>query len=118
MQTIISTDGKINGRLGSVFQVTLDGTNGSIKFLSFTKGDTFTLILKQDSTGSRTATFTGVSWQAVDAPTLQTTAGAQDVLQFTCTGSGTFTDSAGAPNRLPARIRDAGLGTIVGAGVV
>ena len=113
MQLQISTDGKINGRLSSIFQITLDGSNGSLAFINFTKGDTFTLIVKQDSTGSRTVTWpSGLTWQAKQAPSLQTAASSQDVFTFTCTGTGTFTDGAGSPNRLPPRLIAVGLATM------
>ncbi|HYH69005.1 MAG TPA: hypothetical protein VD866_30200 [Urbifossiella sp.] len=119
MQLVTSSDGKINGSLGKTFQVTLDGTNGTLKFFNFKKGESFTVLLRQDSTGSRTATWpAGLTWQAVNAPTLQSAAGAVDVFQFTCTGTGTYSDGAGAPNRLPARVALAGLSTILGAGAV
>jgi len=50
----------------------------------------FTLILEQDGTGSRTATWpASVKWAAATAPTLTTTADKFDVLAFTTVDGGT-----------------------------
>ena len=50
----------------------------------------FTLILAQDGTGSRTATWpAAVKWPGGTAPTLSTAAGAIDVLTFTTVDGGT-----------------------------
>ena len=50
----------------------------------------FTLILEQDGTGSRTATWpASVKWAAATAPTLTTTADRFDVLAFTTVDGGT-----------------------------
>jgi len=57
-----------------------------------TTGDSssFTLILEQDGTGSRTATWpASVKWAAATAPTLTTTADRFDVLAFTTVDGGT-----------------------------
>ena len=51
----------------------------------------FTLILKQDGTGSRTATWpASVDWPSGTAPTLTTTASAVDIVSFTTTDGGTI----------------------------
>lgn len=42
----------------------------------------FVVPLIQDATGHRTATFTGVKWNAGTAPTLSTAGGAKDILTF------------------------------------
>mgnify|MGYP001617862679 FL=1 len=50
----------------------------------------FTLILQQDGTGSRTATWpAAVKWPAATAPTLTTTASRFDVLTFLTVDGGT-----------------------------
>ena len=52
-------------------------------------GGSFTLILTQDGTGSRTGTFTGVKWAGGTAPTLTTTATSGiDILTFTTFNGG------------------------------
>ena len=52
-------------------------------------GSSFTLILTQDGTGSRTGTFTGVKWAGGTAPTLTTTATyGIDILTFTTFNGG------------------------------
>ena len=53
------------------------------------KGGSFTLILKQDGTGSRTVTWPGsVKWAGGAAPTLSSSASAVDILAFTTTDAG------------------------------
>lgn len=51
-------------------------------------GKSFALALTQDSTGSRTVTFTTPSgtirWERAEPPTLSTAAGAEDLLSFAC----------------------------------
>ena len=52
-------------------------------------GSSFTLILTQDGTGSRTGTFTGAKWAGGTAPTLTTTATTGiDILTFTTFNGG------------------------------
>jgi hypothetical protein len=52
-------------------------------------GSSFTAILTQDGTGSRTGTFTGVKWAGGTAPTLTTTATSGiDILTFTTFNGG------------------------------
>lgn len=54
------------------------------------KGSSFTLILRQDGTGSRTVTWpASVDWAAATAPTLTTTASAVDILTFFTIDGGT-----------------------------
>lgn len=62
---------------------------------TFTGGETgwatsFTLVLRQDATGSRTVTWpASVKWNEATAPTLSTAASAVDVLTFLTTDGGT-----------------------------
>jgi hypothetical protein len=57
-------------------------------------GQTFTLILVQDATGSRTVTwFSGISWPGGTPPTLTATANKRDVFQFLCISSGVYLGS-------------------------
>jgi hypothetical protein len=52
-------------------------------------GSSFTVILTQDGTGSRTGAFTGVKWAGGTAPTLTTTATTGiDILTFTTFNGG------------------------------
>jgi hypothetical protein len=63
---------------------TLDA-NCTLTFPTAAAGRSFTLVLKQDATGSRTVTWPGtVQWPAGAAPTLTTTANKRDVLTFLC----------------------------------
>tara|TARA_Y100000031_G_C8217101_1_gene383991 strand:+ start:110 stop:1165 length:1056 start_codon:yes stop_codon:yes gene_type:complete len=78
--------------LGNVFEITMDG-NLTFTFsnppASGTAGS-FTLILIQDGTGSRLATWPdSVDWTGGTNPTLTTTASAVDILTFITTDGGT-----------------------------
>jgi len=77
---------------GNVHHVQLTG-NCTFTFSNpVATGDSssFTLILEQDGTGSRTATWpASVKWAAATAPTLTTTADKFDVLAFTTVDGGT-----------------------------
>jgi len=77
---------------GNVFDLTLDN-NCTITLsnppASGTSGS-FTLILRQDGTGSRTVTWpASVDWASATAPTLTTDAAAVDVLTFMTVDGGT-----------------------------
>ena len=77
---------------------TLDGTNGSITLSNDADGMSFTLILKQDGTGSRTvSSWLGgatIKWRGTGGssspPTLSTAAGSRDYVSFTRIGSGDY----------------------------
>lgn len=59
----------------------------------------FTIILKQDGTGSRTVTwFSGIKWPGGTTPTLTTTAGKYDVFAFVRIASGEYLGFAGSLN--------------------
>jgi hypothetical protein len=77
---------------GNVFEITLTG-NCTFTFSNppaTGKGGAFTLILKQDGTGSRTATWpAAVKWAGGTAPTLTTTASKTDILTFITRNAGT-----------------------------
>lgn len=78
---------------GTVQTVTLTG-NCTFTMPTATAGKSFILIVVQDSTGSRTATFTSVKWPNGAAPTITTTATTgRDILTFISDGTnwyGTF----------------------------
>jgi hypothetical protein len=77
---------------GTFQTVTLTG-NCTFTMPTATAGQSFILIVSQDATGGRTATFTGVKWPAGTAPTITATASAVDILSFVANGSvwyGTF----------------------------
>ena len=77
---------------GNVHSVTLTG-NATLTFdnpVATGDSSSFTLIVKQDGTGSRTITWPGsVAWAGATAPTLTTTANRFDVLAFTTVDGGT-----------------------------
>jgi hypothetical protein len=77
---------------GNVFEITLTG-NCTFTFSNppaTGKAGAFTLILKQDGTGSRTATWpAAVKWAGGTAPTLTTTASKTDILTFITRNAGT-----------------------------
>jgi len=100
------TEGAVD--LGTVTTAsTIDLTNGTVQTATLTSstactftmpaavaGKSFVLFLKQaTTTGSGSATFTGVKWPDGTPPTISTTAGQMDILTFTSDGTnwyGTF----------------------------
>jgi hypothetical protein len=71
---------------GTVQTATLTG-NCTFTMPTATAGKSFILLLRQDGTGSRTATFTGVKWNVAGAPTITTTASKMDILTFVADGT-------------------------------
>lgn len=65
--------------------------NRTLAVSGATVGQEFTVILKQDATGSRVPTwFSGILWEGGSPPTLTTTANKQDVFRFLTIGSGSY----------------------------
>lgn len=58
--------------------------NCAITMPTAQQGAKLTIVLKQDGTGSRTATWTGMTWASGTAPTLTTTAAKSDVITAIC----------------------------------
>lgn len=80
---------------GSVQILTLTG-NCTFTFPTATAGRSFILVLKQDGTGSRTATWpAAVKWPAGTAPTITSTASKSDKYIFTADGSNWIGSNAG-----------------------
>lgn len=80
---------------GSVQVLTLTG-NCTFTFPTATAGKGFILLLKQDATGSRTATWpAAVKWPAGTAPTITATASKLDKYVFTADGSNWYGSNAG-----------------------
>lgn len=75
----------INPNDSSVQSVTLD-TNATFTMSNFETGQSVTLIITQDGTGSRTGTFTSVKFPG-GAPTLTTDANAIDVVTILYDGT-------------------------------
>ena len=72
---------------GTVQTVTMTG-NCTFTMPTATAGKSFILIAVQDSTGSRTATFTSVKWAGGTAPTMTTTATTgRDIFAFVSDGT-------------------------------
>ena len=72
---------------GTFQTATLTG-NCTFTMPTATAGKSFILILTQDGTGSRTATFTSVKWPGGAAPTITTTASTgRDILTFVSDGT-------------------------------
>jgi hypothetical protein len=83
---------------GPLQSVTLGG-NRTLALSNVIAGQRFTLILKQDGTGSRTVTwFAGVSWPGGTVPTLTTAANKSDVLTFLALTTTTFLGALAIPN--------------------
>lgn len=75
---------------GDVRTVTLAG-NRTLALSNVAVGQRFTIVLKQDGTGSRTVTWwSGISWPYNVVPTLTTTASKYDVFGFVCIASNTY----------------------------
>ena len=80
---------------GSVQVLTLTG-NCTFTFPTATAGKGFILLLKQDATGSRTATWpAAVKWPGGTAPTITSTASKLDKYVFTADGSNWYGSNAG-----------------------
>lgn len=72
---------------GTVQNLTLTG-NCTFTFPTATAGKSFLLVLKQDATGSRAATWpAAVKWPGGTAPTITSTASKADLLAFTADGT-------------------------------
>jgi hypothetical protein len=68
----------------TISDITLSN-NCTFTFPTATAGTSFTLVLRQDGTGGRTATFpAGTKWASAIAPTVTSTASAVDVFTFLC----------------------------------
>ena len=86
--------------------ITLALTNGTVQIITLTgsatitmptavSGKSFTLLLKQDATGSRTVTWTTVSWPSATAPTITSTASKMDKYVFISDGTYWYGATAG-----------------------
>jgi hypothetical protein len=79
---------------GTVQIITLTG-NATITMPTAVSGKSFTLLLKQDATGSRTVTWSTVSWPSGTAPTITSTASKMDKYVFISDGTSWFGSTAG-----------------------
>lgn len=80
---------------GTVQILTLTG-NCTFTFPTATAGQSFTLLLKQDGTGSRTVTWpAAVKWPGGTAPTITSTASKLDKYVFTSDGTNWYGSNAG-----------------------
>lgn len=80
---------------GTLQILTLTG-NCTFTFPTTTAGKSFTLFLKQDATGSRTATWpASVKWPSSTAPTITATASKGDKYVFTADGTYWWGSNAG-----------------------
>ncbi len=80
---------------GSVQILTLTG-NCTFTFPTATAGKSFILLLKQDGTGSRTATWPAtVKWPSGTAPTITSVASKLDKFIFTADGTNWYGSNAG-----------------------
>ena len=68
---------------GNKFKFTFGAANETFTFTAPTNPGTFQMIMVQDGTGSRTATWPAtVKWAGGDAPTLSTAASSVDIVSF------------------------------------
>jgi hypothetical protein len=86
--------------------ITVDLTNGTVQNLTLTgnatitmptavAGKSFIIILSQDATGSRTVTWSTVSWPSATAPTVTSTASKKDIYSFFSNGTSWFGTTIG-----------------------
>lgn len=76
--------------VATVHYITLTG-NCTFTFPAAEAGKSFTVVLVQDGTGSRTVTWpASVKWPGGTAPTLTTAASKRDVFSFLCPDDATF----------------------------
>jgi hypothetical protein len=86
--------------------ITVDLTNGTVQNLTLTgnatitmptavAGKSFIIILSQDATGSRTVTWSTVSWPSATAPTVTSTASKRDIFSFFSNGTSWFGTTLG-----------------------
>lgn len=80
---------------GTFQTVTLTG-DCTFTMPTATAGQSFVLIVSQDATGSRTATFTGVKWPGGAAPTITIAANSVDILTFLSNGTNWYGAAAQA----------------------
>jgi len=79
---------------GTVQIITLTG-NATITMPTAVSGKSFTILLKQDATGSRTVTWATVAWPAGTAPTITSTASKMDKYVFISDGTYWYGSNAG-----------------------
>jgi len=79
---------------GTVQIITLTGTC-TITMPTAVSGKSFTLLLKQDATGSRTVTWSTVQWPSGTAPTITSTASKMDKYVFISDGTYWYGATAG-----------------------
>lgn len=79
---------------GTVQQLTLTG-NATITMPTATAGKSFVIMLKQDATGSRSVTWSTVTWSGGVAPTITGTASKQDIYSFFADGTNWYGTTIG-----------------------
>ena len=79
---------------GTVQNLTLTG-NATITMPTAVAGKSFIIILSQDATGSRTVTWSTVSWPSATAPTITSTASKKDIYSFFSDGTSWFGTTIG-----------------------
>lgn len=79
---------------GTVQQLTLTG-NATITMPTATAGKSFVIMLKQDATGSRSVTWSTVTWAGGTAPTITGTASKQDIYSFFADGTNWYGTTIG-----------------------
>jgi hypothetical protein len=79
---------------GTVQQLTLTG-NATITMPAQGAGKSFIIMLKQDATGSRSVTWSTVTWPGGVAPTITGTASKQDIYSFFSDGTNWYGTTIG-----------------------
>lgn len=78
---LVTTNQTVDVSLAKNITMTL-GANITVSFSNVVSGRTWVLSVKQDATGGRTITWTGVTWEGGTTPTLTTTANKTDIFTF------------------------------------
>lgn len=79
---------------GTVQIITLTG-NATITMPTAVSGKSFIIMLKQDATGSRSVTWSTVSWPSATAPTITGTASKMDIYSFFSDGTNWYGTTIG-----------------------
>lgn len=87
----ISGTATLDCNAGDVHRIAMPAGNITIALSNVTDGQTLTIAITQDGTGSRTVTwFSTIRWAGGSAPTLTTTASKRDIIVIHCMGTGTY----------------------------
>lgn len=98
--TVSDDDGAFDLDVGAIFLRILDGTNGTLSLDNETVKQVFVVILQQDPSGSRSASwFAGIKWADGAEPSLSSSANVYDSFIFIVLGAGSYLGFVMATNQ-------------------